>query len=114
MVYIPSYKNFEFSPCRYSDMGTVVIGKVESGRAQKGDSLIVMPNRVSTVFPLHVTLCKSNSERKIRHNLFFFRDLFLLLRLVLAFSLLLRQFCFQLICYITILHSNIYGLMSLI
>ncbi len=28
-------------------MGTVVIGKVESGKCSKGDTLIVMPNRVS-------------------------------------------------------------------
>jgi len=31
---------------KYSDMGTVVIGKVESGKTEKGMSLIVMPNRV--------------------------------------------------------------------
>lgn len=30
---------------KYSDMGTVVIGKVESGMTAKGQSLIVMPNR---------------------------------------------------------------------
>ena len=29
-------------------MGTVVIGKVESGKTEKGLSLIVMPNRVSS------------------------------------------------------------------
>ena len=28
-------------------MGTVVIGKVESGKCKKGDILTVMPNRVS-------------------------------------------------------------------
>jgi len=31
---------------KYSEMGTVVIGKVESGRCNKGDTLLVMPNRV--------------------------------------------------------------------
>jgi len=31
---------------KYSEMGTVVIGKVESGAMRKGDNLIVMPNRV--------------------------------------------------------------------
>lgn len=31
---------------KYSEMGTVVIGKVESGKCSKGDTLIVMPNRV--------------------------------------------------------------------
>lgn len=32
---------------RYKDMGTFVMGKVESGEAKKGQSLLVMPNRVS-------------------------------------------------------------------
>jgi len=31
---------------KYSEMGTVVIGKVESGKCKKGDILTVMPNRV--------------------------------------------------------------------
>jgi len=31
---------------KYSEMGTVVIGKVESGKCCKGDTLLVMPNRV--------------------------------------------------------------------
>lgn len=31
---------------RYKDMGTVVLGKVESGRISKGDSLMLMPNKV--------------------------------------------------------------------
>ena len=35
---------------RYSEMGTVVIGKVESGRCNKGDTLLVMPNRVSIIY----------------------------------------------------------------
>lgn len=32
---------------KYKDMGTVVMGKVESGVARKGQNLLVMPNRVS-------------------------------------------------------------------
>lgn len=32
---------------RYKDMGTVVLGKVESGKLNKGDSLLLMPNKVS-------------------------------------------------------------------
>lgn len=31
---------------KYKDMGTVVMGKVEAGEAKKGQSLLVMPNRV--------------------------------------------------------------------
>ena len=31
---------------RYNDMGTIVIGKVESGGAKKGETLLIMPNKV--------------------------------------------------------------------
>lgn len=31
---------------KYKDMGTVLMGKVESGTAKKGTNLLVMPNRV--------------------------------------------------------------------
>lgn len=31
---------------RFKDMGTVVMGKVESGSVTEGDSLVVMPNKV--------------------------------------------------------------------
>lgn len=32
---------------KYKDMGTVVMGKVESGEMRKGQSLLLMPNRVN-------------------------------------------------------------------
>lgn len=32
---------------KFKDMGTVVFGKVESGQARKGQSLILMPNKTS-------------------------------------------------------------------
>lgn len=32
---------------KYSDMGTVVMGKVESGMCTKGQTLAIYPNRVS-------------------------------------------------------------------
>ena len=35
-------------------MGTIVIGKVESGGTKKGDQLLVMPNRVRFVFVIAV------------------------------------------------------------
>lgn len=35
---------------KYKDMGTVVMGKVEAGEAKKGQSLLLMPNRVSLGF----------------------------------------------------------------
>ena len=31
---------------KFKDMGTVVMGKIESGSAREGDSLFVMPNKV--------------------------------------------------------------------
>jgi peptide chain release factor subunit 3 len=31
---------------KFKDMGTVVMGKVESGSVTEGDSLLVMPNKV--------------------------------------------------------------------
>ncbi|XP_014288587.1 eukaryotic peptide chain release factor GTP-binding subunit ERF3A isoform X2 [Halyomorpha halys] len=34
---------------KYKDMGTVVMGKVESGEMKKGQSLIIMPNRTPVV-----------------------------------------------------------------
>lgn len=39
---------------KYKDMGTVVMGKVESGEMKKGQSLILMPNRVSLLSYLSV------------------------------------------------------------
>ena len=35
---------------KYKDMGTVVIGKVESGECKKGTCLVIMPNKVSIIF----------------------------------------------------------------
>lgn len=31
---------------KYKDMGTVIVGKVESGRLRKNDALLLMPNKV--------------------------------------------------------------------
>jgi peptide chain release factor subunit 3 len=31
---------------KYKDMGTIVVGKIESGHMSKGDSLVLMPNKV--------------------------------------------------------------------
>jgi len=31
---------------KYKDMGTVVMGKVEAGEAKKGQTLMVLPNKV--------------------------------------------------------------------
>lgn len=32
---------------KFRDMGTVVMGKIESGTIREGDSLVIMPNKVS-------------------------------------------------------------------
>jgi len=31
---------------KFKDMGTVVMGKIESGTVRQGDSLTIMPNKV--------------------------------------------------------------------
>ena len=30
---------------KYADMGTIIVGKIESGHLRKGDSLLLMPNK---------------------------------------------------------------------
>ena len=32
---------------KYKDMGTIIVGKIESGHLRKGDTLILMPNKDS-------------------------------------------------------------------
>ena len=34
---------------KYKDMGTVVMGKVESGQCKKGQTLSLMPNRIKVI-----------------------------------------------------------------
>ncbi|KAF6145513.1 hypothetical protein GIB67_004508 [Kingdonia uniflora] len=47
---------------RYKDMGTVVMGKIESGSAREGDSLLVMPNKAHVkVLAIH---CDENKVRR--------------------------------------------------
>jgi peptide chain release factor subunit 3 len=31
---------------KYVELGTMVMGKIESGRVKKGDALLLMPNKV--------------------------------------------------------------------
>lgn len=42
---------------KYKDMGMVVMGKVEAGEAKKGQSLLLMPNRVSGILCAPVKVC---------------------------------------------------------
>lgn len=46
---------------KYSDMGTVVVGKLESGKVRKGDSLLLMPNRSS----VEVTAIYGESDEEV-------------------------------------------------
>lgn len=32
---------------KYNELGTMVMGKIESGHVKKGDTLLMMPNKVS-------------------------------------------------------------------
>ena len=37
---------------KFKDMGTVVMGKIESGTVRDGDTMVVMPNKVP--FQMHI------------------------------------------------------------
>ena len=60
---------------KYKDMGTVVVGKIESGRMQKGDELVLMPNsttvEVSAIYnemedEVNQALCGDNVRIRLR------------------------------------------------
>ncbi|KAJ7047395.1 eukaryotic polypeptide chain release factor 3 [Mycena alexandri] len=60
---------------KYKDMGTIVVGKVESGRMRKGDSLILMPNKdaveVAAIYnemeeEVNLALCGDNVRIRLR------------------------------------------------
>lgn len=60
---------------KYKDMGTVVVGKVESGRVKKGDSVLVMPGKtaveVTAIFSeneeeVSIALCGDNVRLRLR------------------------------------------------
>jgi len=36
---------------KYKELGTIVVGKAESGSIRRGDTVTIMPNRVFTIFP---------------------------------------------------------------
>lgn len=46
---------------KYKDMGSVVVGKIESGHLKKGDNLILMPNRT----PVDVASIYSELEEEL-------------------------------------------------
>ncbi|KAG8907223.1 translation termination factor GTPase eRF3 [Tulasnella sp. 403] len=60
---------------KYKDMGTVVVGKIESGRLRKGDNLLLMPNKVTVEVTgitneleeeVAVALCGDNVRVRLR------------------------------------------------
>jgi peptide chain release factor subunit 3 len=60
---------------KYKDMGTIVVGKVESGSLRKGDSLLLMPNKdvveVAAIFnemedEVQSALCGDNVRIRLR------------------------------------------------
>ncbi|KAF9534359.1 eukaryotic polypeptide chain release factor 3 [Crepidotus variabilis] len=50
---------------KYKDMGTVVVGKIESGHLKKGDNLILMPNKT----PVEVTAIHNEMEDEVERAL---------------------------------------------
>jgi len=60
---------------KYKDMGTIIVGKVESGHLRKGDTLVLMPNRdeieVAAIYnemeeEITTALCGDNVRIRIR------------------------------------------------
>ncbi|KAF7313307.1 Eukaryotic polypeptide chain release factor 3 [Mycena chlorophos] len=60
---------------KYKDMGTIIVGKVESGHARKGDNLILMPNKspveVAAIYneleeEVNAALCGDNVRIRLR------------------------------------------------
>ncbi|KAJ3495895.1 hypothetical protein NLJ89_g10563 [Agrocybe chaxingu] len=50
---------------KYKDMGTIIVGKVESGHMRKGDSLVLMPNKV----PVEVAAIYNEMEEEVDRGL---------------------------------------------
>jgi peptide chain release factor subunit 3 len=60
---------------KYKDMGTIVVGKIESGKARKGQSVVIMPNKrtieVSAVYneleeEVTVGICGDNVRLRLK------------------------------------------------
>ncbi|RXK37466.1 translation elongation factor Tu [Tremella mesenterica] len=60
---------------KYNEMGTMVMGKIESGRVKKGDSLLLMPNRstveIAAIYTeqaeeLEMAFCGDNIRLRLR------------------------------------------------
>lgn len=42
---------------KFKDMGTVVMGKIESGSIREGDNLLIMPNKVLFFYLNFIKFC---------------------------------------------------------
>ena len=60
---------------KYKDMGTIIVGKIESGHVRKGDSLLLMPNKdiveVAAIYnemdeEIQSAICGDNVRLRIR------------------------------------------------
>jgi peptide chain release factor subunit 3 len=60
---------------KYKDMGTIVVGKVESGHIRKGDTLVLMPNKdqveVASIYneledEVNAAMCGDNVRIRLR------------------------------------------------
>lgn len=47
---------------KYKDMGTIVVGKIESGRARRGDTVMMMPNKVQ----VEIQAITSENEEEVQ------------------------------------------------
>ena len=47
-------------------MGTIVIGKVESGCCKKGESLLIMPNKVTDILLVNMSLTQNLPQREVK------------------------------------------------
>ena len=46
---------------KYKDMGTIVVGKIESGKVKRGDTVVVMPNKNQ----VEITAIYAESEEEV-------------------------------------------------
>ena len=60
---------------KYKDMGTIIVGKIESGHMRKGDSLLLMPNKdaveIAGIYnemeeEVQIAICGDNVRIRVR------------------------------------------------
>jgi hypothetical protein len=88
---------------KYKDMGMVVMGKVEAGEAKKGQSLLLMPNRVSVC----LFVCQQvESKEHIASFIFGCADCECCLNIMCnSHCMMFTVVCFKCLCFV-VLSSN--------